>query len=351
MTHHGPSQIGFSCPLRSLPPCGARSLPSIPPCSVLSASLRSALRLPFELPSLPPFGARLRFGGLSSPNWQQVALPVTRGQWRFAKSRCSPHLSPRHPQLAPPPSPVLPHAERAPQPPARPHHRLAGGVVALALAGIVGLGVLSSGARAADESGVSPALYLSTGALGAAAGDSALGLRIPYYDPPRCPTRQRPGSRSTRGRTSPTRSCSSRAGATTSSPRRTRCRRTCPCSRAPSWVSGAPPATRSPSHRPGRRPGSRGRPMWPSSVTTTCCTSPPNSGASRPPRCASATPSAAPWAAPISPRPTRSSASSRSAGRSTPVCSTMSMASPTWSGSPIRTPSRTRPPRRSTANC
>ena len=68
MTHHGPSQIEASCPLRSRSPCRARSHPSILPCSILSASLRSALRLPFGLPSLPPFGACLRFGGLSSPN-------------------------------------------------------------------------------------------------------------------------------------------------------------------------------------------------------------------------------------------------------------------------------------------
>ena len=86
--------VGSSCPLQSRSPCGARSLSSIPPCSVLSASPRSALRLPFGLPSLPPFGARLRFGGLLSPNWGQVAPRVTRGQWRFAKSRRSPHLSP-----------------------------------------------------------------------------------------------------------------------------------------------------------------------------------------------------------------------------------------------------------------
>jgi hypothetical protein len=41
---------------------------SILPCSILSASPRSALRLPFGLPSLSPCGVRLRFGGLSFPN-------------------------------------------------------------------------------------------------------------------------------------------------------------------------------------------------------------------------------------------------------------------------------------------
>ncbi len=60
--------VGSSCPLRSRSPRGSRSLSSIPLCSVLSASPRSALRLPFGLPSLLPCGARLRFGGLLSPN-------------------------------------------------------------------------------------------------------------------------------------------------------------------------------------------------------------------------------------------------------------------------------------------
>ena len=46
VTHHGPSQNGSSCPLRLRPPRGVRSRPSIPPCSVLSASLRFALRPP-----------------------------------------------------------------------------------------------------------------------------------------------------------------------------------------------------------------------------------------------------------------------------------------------------------------
>ncbi len=55
---------------------------------------------------------------------------------------------------------------------------------ALGLAGILGLGVLSAGARASNESEISPTQYLSTGALGAAAGDSALGLRTPYFEPP-----------------------------------------------------------------------------------------------------------------------------------------------------------------------
>jgi hypothetical protein len=98
VTHHGPPQIGFSCPLRCASPCGARSRPSIPPCSVLSAYLRFALRLPLGLPSLAPFGTRLRFGGLSSPNSRKVAPRATQGQWTFAKSRCSPHLSSGHPQ-------------------------------------------------------------------------------------------------------------------------------------------------------------------------------------------------------------------------------------------------------------
>ena len=48
VTHHGPSQNGSSCPLRLRPPRGVRSRPSIPPSSVLSASLRFALRPPLR---------------------------------------------------------------------------------------------------------------------------------------------------------------------------------------------------------------------------------------------------------------------------------------------------------------
>jgi beta-xylosidase len=66
-------------------------------------------------------------------------------------------------------------------------------VGALGLAGILGLGVLNAGARTADESEVSPAQYLSTGALGAAAGDSALGLRTPYFEPPALADPSAPG--------------------------------------------------------------------------------------------------------------------------------------------------------------
>jgi len=62
--------------------------------------------------------------------------------------------------------------------------------LALALAGVVGLG--DSSARA-QEAGVSPVLYLSTGALGAAAGNDALGLRTPYYEPPALPDPDQPG--------------------------------------------------------------------------------------------------------------------------------------------------------------
>ena len=55
---------------------------------------------------------------------------------------------------------------------------------ALTIAAIFGLGNVSAGARTDDEAAVSPAQYLSTGAFGAAAGDGALGLRTPYFDPP-----------------------------------------------------------------------------------------------------------------------------------------------------------------------
>jgi beta-xylosidase len=56
-------------------------------------------------------------------------------------------------------------------------------LAALALATIFGVGVLNAGARTADVSTVSDAQYLSTGAFGAAAADSALGLQTPYFEP------------------------------------------------------------------------------------------------------------------------------------------------------------------------
>ncbi len=45
------------------------------------------------------------------------------------------------------------------------------------------VGVLGPGDRSA-EAGLSPVLYLSTGALGAVAADAALGFRTGYYEPP-----------------------------------------------------------------------------------------------------------------------------------------------------------------------
>ena len=216
MTHHGPSQVGFSCPLRSRSPCGARSLPSIPPCSVLSASLRSALRLPFGLPSLPPCGARLRFGGLLSPNWRQIALHVTRGQWGFAKSRCSPHLSALHPQVAPPPSPVLPHGD------ARRRGRLRTATVGLAAAlvtlvlSVAGIGrprrPQQRGARGQRRRRSRPRVPLHRRARRRRRRRLRSDYRRPTSNRRPCRTRRRPASRSTRAPTSPIRSSSNREG-------------------------------------------------------------------------------------------------------------------------------------------
>ena len=115
MTSHGHSfQRGTSSTRRPGCPRGARHRPSIPPYDVLSATLCSSLRLPFGLPSLPPLGDRLRFGVLSIPNWKKVALLVTRGQWTFAKSRRSPHLSRGRPQYRAPPSPTHPQSDFIP---------------------------------------------------------------------------------------------------------------------------------------------------------------------------------------------------------------------------------------------
>lgn len=66
-------------------------------------------------------------------------------------------------------------------------------VGATAVAALFGLGVLSAGARTADDASISPAQYLSTGALGAAAGDNALGLRTSYFDPPALADPSAPG--------------------------------------------------------------------------------------------------------------------------------------------------------------
>ncbi len=56
--------------------------------------------------------------------------------------------------------------------------------VVVGLAAVFGVGALRAGARSASESEVSPIDYLSTGALGAAAGETALGFQTPYFDPP-----------------------------------------------------------------------------------------------------------------------------------------------------------------------
>src|SRR6202034_3736742 len=50
--------------------------------------------------------------------------------------------------------------------------------------GVSAIIVLNAGAGTDHSASVSATQYLSTGALGAAAGQSALGLRTPYFDPP-----------------------------------------------------------------------------------------------------------------------------------------------------------------------
>lgn len=64
---------------------------------------------------------------------------------------------------------------------------------AFAVGTAFGPGTLDAGARATKESAVSPDLFLSTGALGAAAGQSALGLQTRYYQPPPLPDPEAPG--------------------------------------------------------------------------------------------------------------------------------------------------------------
>jgi beta-xylosidase len=67
------------------------------------------------------------------------------------------------------------------------------GALALALPGLTGLDAPTASARTARESAVSPLLVASADALGAAVGDSALGLQTPYYEPPRLAEPSEPG--------------------------------------------------------------------------------------------------------------------------------------------------------------
>ena len=90
----------------------------------------------------------------------------------------------RHPQL-------FPKVSASPSPRATVAICLA--VLALAGVAVVGLDSRTAGARTASEDSVSSVLYLSTGALGAAAGDAALGFRTPYYEPPALADPSEPG--------------------------------------------------------------------------------------------------------------------------------------------------------------
>ena len=90
----------------------------------------------------------------------------------------------RHPQL-------FPKVSASPSPRATVAICLA--VLALAWVAVVGLDSRTAGARTASEDSVSSVLYLSTGALGAAAGDAALGFRTPYYEPPALADPSEPG--------------------------------------------------------------------------------------------------------------------------------------------------------------
>src|SRR6202044_3244522 len=65
--------------------------------------------------------------------------------------------------------------------------------VALLLAAVFGLAARAADARAAGAAGVSPVQYLSTGALGTAAGEAVLGLRTPYFEPPALSDPSQPG--------------------------------------------------------------------------------------------------------------------------------------------------------------
>ena len=98
-------------PLRGSPPALdpalQRSLGFPPVC--LAASLRASLAPTFRCSLEVRRALRLRTA-------DRLRLRATRGQWPYAKSRCSPHLSSRHPQAPPPPSPALPHGGPGPEP-------------------------------------------------------------------------------------------------------------------------------------------------------------------------------------------------------------------------------------------
>jgi beta-xylosidase len=63
---------------------------------------------------------------------------------------------------------------------------------AVTLLGVVGLGAHAAGAGDSEDA-LSVAHYLSTGELGAAAGDASLGFRTPYYEPPTLSDPSAPG--------------------------------------------------------------------------------------------------------------------------------------------------------------
>ena len=113
--------------------------------------------------------------------------------------------------------------------------------LALALAGVVGLGDSSAACALPRRPGVSPVLYLSTGALGAAAGNAALGLRTPYYEPPRLSDPAQPGFTINSGADQPDPFMYQEGGRYYLFTSQDRSRRTCRCARARPWAGGARP--------------------------------------------------------------------------------------------------------------
>jgi hypothetical protein len=106
----------------------------------------------------------------------------------------NPYVLPTFLEVVPKNDPIRPQFFPMVSPTRGRRHGVGVGLLAVlgggALAAIFGLGVLNAGARTAD---VSPQQYLSTGALGAAAGDTAVGLQTPYFDPPALSNPSSPG--------------------------------------------------------------------------------------------------------------------------------------------------------------
>ncbi len=120
-----------------------------------------------------------------------------------------------------------------------------------AVGAVLGLGVLDAGARA---DGVSPTQYLSMGALGAAAGDTAIGLQTPYFDPPALSDPSSPGFTVNSGADQPDPFMLQQDGRYYLFTSQDKVPQNVPVRSGAAVGSGAPRPMRSPTRRPGPSP-------------------------------------------------------------------------------------------------